>query len=112
MAYSGLQRSWWEEITLTRRRMIFFYDVAWIAALLVAAVFLLQANNCTDAQSGNGCVVALLKTYCKLWIKYKVFFNCMWMGAMGGLTISLKGIYDHGNASDPWKNDYNLWHIG
>ncbi len=36
----------------------------------------------------------------------------MWMGAIGGVTISLKGVYDHGSPSNPWSDAYNLWHIG
>jgi hypothetical protein len=34
----------------------------------------------------------------------------IWFGALGGIVISLKGIYDHGPSD--WQNLYNLWHIG
>src|SRR5262249_24481546 len=44
--------------------------------------------------------------------KYHLLFACMWMGALGGVVISLKGVYEHSHALDPWKNSYNLWHIG
>lgn len=34
----------------------------------------------------------------------------IWFGALGGIAISLKGVYDH-DASD-WQAAYNLWHLG
>ena len=36
---------------------------------------------------------------------------CVWFGALGGVVISLKGIYDH--ASSNWDGDqFDLWHFG
>jgi hypothetical protein len=102
----------WQQITLSRRRMVFFYNILWIVLMLVFGVYLITANNCADPKISSGCIAALFQACCKIWVKYKLFFNCMWMGAMGGLTISLKGVYDHGNPVDPWKDAYNLWHIG
>jgi hypothetical protein len=100
---------------ISRRRIVFFYDIGWIVILAAVAWYLKSQNNCTIpyAPSGkypfhgfpdNG--------FCWEWVKYKMFFNCMWFGALGGVVISLKGVYDHGASADPWKNDYNLWHIG
>lgn|GEM_PF-6394811 len=66
----------------------------------------LQQNNCTPPKPGTA------DAFCTLWLRYKLLFNCMWFGALGGITISLKGVYDHGSSTSPWKNDYNLWHIG
>ncbi|HUY98721.1 MAG TPA: IPT/TIG domain-containing protein [Thermomicrobiaceae bacterium] len=34
----------------------------------------------------------------------------VWFGALGGVVISLKGVYDHGPAE--WKTQWDLWHIG
>lgn len=92
---------------VSHRRLIFFYDLAWIVILGVIGWCLLQKNNCADLTPGLAPGAA-----CALWIKYKLLFNCMWFGALGGVTISLKGVYDHGSATDPWKDDYNLWHLG
>ena len=33
-----------------------------------------------------------------------------WFGALGGVVISLKGIYDHG--VEEWQVLYNMWHLG
>jgi hypothetical protein len=98
-------------VTASNRRTIFFYDICWIAVLFLAAIFLVQANNC-EPWNAAVWLMATLSPNCALWLKYKVFINCMWMGALGGVTISLKGVYDHGSASDPWKDDYDLWHLG
>jgi hypothetical protein len=35
-----------------------------------------------------------------------------WFGALGGIVISLKGIYDHSCHGGDWDDGYNLWHIG
>jgi hypothetical protein len=34
----------------------------------------------------------------------------VWFGALGGIIISLKGVYDHGPRE--WQDTYNLWHYG
>jgi len=34
----------------------------------------------------------------------------VWFGALGGIIISLKGVYDHGPRE--WQDAYNLWHYG
>ncbi|MEA2875178.1 MAG: hypothetical protein QOF14_374 [Hyphomicrobiales bacterium] len=98
---------------VSRRRIIFFYDLLWFLILGVVAWELTQKNNCILPTVPTGKIDwSSVTAYCVLWTKYKLLFNCMWMGALGGVTISLKGIYDHGASTDPWKNDYNLWHIG
>jgi hypothetical protein len=98
---------------ISRRRIIFFYDLFWVLILGVVAWELTQKNNCILPTVPTGKIDwSHVTAYCVLWTKYKLLFNCMWMGALGGVTISLKGIYDHGASTDPWKNDYNLWHIG
>jgi len=36
--------------------------------------------------------------------------SAIWFGALGGATISLKGVYDHNQ--DQWEPQLNLWHFG
>jgi IPT/TIG domain len=104
---------WWGEITRTRRRMIFFYDLLWLVILGLIGIYLAGAYGCKPEKvTTSSCVLALVKSCWPLLTEYKLFINCMWMGALGGVTISLKGVYDHGNPNDPWSNGYNLWHIG
>ncbi len=43
---------------------------------------------------------------------FKLAIESMWFGALGGVMISLKGIYDHSDGPERWDNSYNLWHIG
>ena len=100
---------------ISRRRIIFFYDIAWMAILAGVAWCMMHQNNCSIpyAPSPQYPFHGFPNTeFCWLWVKYKLFFNCMWFSALGGVVISLKGVYDHGASADPWKNDYNLWHIG
>lgn len=41
-----------------------------------------------------------------------------WAGALGGVAISLKGVYEHGVGPQakgkpaPWDNDLFIWHLG
>jgi hypothetical protein len=86
------------ELTLTRRRLVFFYDIGTLLVLLILAVLYARHKDAT-------CL--------KAWIRpeYRLFVHCMWLGALGGVSISLKGVYD--NAGDPpWSNRFNLWHLG
>jgi hypothetical protein len=115
MARNGSEedKSWWGQITLTRRRMVFFYDVLWLAVLGLIGLYLASVYNCKDTSSDADCwILALLSACPALLVKYKTLINCAWFGALGGVTISLKGVYDHGNPNDPWTNAFNLWHIG
>jgi hypothetical protein len=43
---------------------------------------------------------------------YNLTIESMWFGSLGGVIISLKGVYDHSDAADPWQGSYNLWHVG
>ena len=38
--------------------------------------------------------------------------RCMWFGALGGLVISLKGVYDHHCNRGDWDDGFLLWHLG
>jgi hypothetical protein len=79
------------------RTAIFAYDLAVLAALLLLAALYIW-----------------YPTYFKLGDDpYKLAIESMWFGALGGLIISLKGIYDHHpTAADGWDSSYNLWHLG
>ena len=89
---------------VSRRRLIFIYDLVLILVLLVIGAICIQTDHFKEVKF-FGFPLAIVK-------HYKLLFNCMWIGALGGLTISLKGVYDHGNPADPWKDAYNLWHYG
>lgn len=43
---------------------------------------------------------------------YKLVIESMWFGALGGVVISLKGIYDHAGGTNGWDSSFDLWHIG
>lgn len=101
------------ERIISRRRLIFACDIVWIVILGIVGWVLLQKNNCIlSIPPANQIDWSKVTIYCVFWTKYKLFFNCMWMGSLGGIAVSLKGVYDHGASYDPWKNDYNLWHVG
>lgn len=84
------------------RRLAFWYAIAWLVALLVAAV--LYANG-RFRGALNGVPFAAIASG--------------WAGALGGVAISLKGVYDHWVEASRhpqnktgWNNDLLLWHIG
>ena len=85
------------------RRWIFAYDLAIFFALLVMAwaYFLPDSVEGQPAFSLHSLVPPDLRD-----VKAYAF----WFGALGGVAISLKGIYDHGPRD--WQGTYNLWHLG
>ena len=42
----------------------------------------------------------------------KLVIESMWFGSLGGVVISLKGIYDHSAGGNGWDHSFNLWHLG
>jgi hypothetical protein len=42
--------------------------------------------------------------------EYSIYLASAWFGALGGVIISLKGIYDH--AAEKWDDSFDLWHFG
>src|SRR6266704_4260885 len=38
--------------------------------------------------------------------------RAMWFGALGGIVISLKGVYDHCCSRGEWDDCFDLWHFG
>jgi hypothetical protein len=71
-------------------------------------------------------VIALLIVICALYFKFSIAgrldaiiqdklaltVESAWFGALGGVIISLKGIYEHSTGADGWDGSYNLWHLG
>jgi hypothetical protein len=77
---------------------IFIYDLLVIAFLVSIAAAYLKCNGF------HACVPDVVR----------LAVHCAWFGALGGVVISLKGIYDHSGAkaANQWDNSYNLWHFG
>ena len=44
--------------------------------------------------------------------KIDIAIRCMFFGALGGVVISLKGVYDHHCNRGDWDDGFMLWHIG
>jgi len=80
------------------RTKIFIYDVVVIAVLLAIGVLYFKRPDWFDIGGEHASV--------------NLSIHCIWFGAMGGIIISLKGVYDHASGGVPWKDDFNLWHIG
>jgi hypothetical protein len=81
------------------RTTIFIYDLVVVGALLVIAILYFKNSGWFDFGGPDHPNVNLS-------------IHCMWFGALGGIIISLKGVYDHAVAGDPWKDSFDLWHIG
>jgi uncharacterized membrane protein YgcG len=88
--------TWW-------RRTVFLYEIAVLCGLLALAFAYYKVDTVTnlvpDVFRGLPVEVA-------------------WFGALGGVAISLKGVYDH-PVIDPvpagvtaWENRWVLWHFG
>ena len=45
-------------------------------------------------------------------LEVKISVHAMWFGALGGIVISLKGVYDHSCAHGDWDDAYDYWHFG
>ncbi len=87
------------------RRGIFIYDLAVIAVLAVLAVLYLRYIGTAPA-SEDGWWLLLMR-------HYQLPIKCLWFGALGGVVISLKGIYDHPvGAANGWSDAFDLWHFG
>src|SRR5215472_15003306 len=79
------------------RRRIFVYDICVIFVLLFLAWWYF-ADIPWSLSKAIPSVLQGLPAY------------AVWFGALGGIVIGLKAIYDHG--PNDWQNLYNLWHIG
>jgi hypothetical protein len=96
-----LERCWndyFAQLWSTRRRLVFSYDIFVLFALLLIAFLYMEFRD---------------ETKVKPWFPepYRVFAHAMWLGSLGGIVVSLKGVYENA-CEPPWSNCYNLWHLG
>lgn len=42
----------------------------------------------------------------------EIALRAVWFGALGGIIISLKGVYDHCCENGTWDRCFELWHVG
>lgn len=80
---------------------IFAYNFAVVAALLLTAFFYLRGHYALGTPVAPATVSNI-----------DIAMRAMWFGAMGGIVISLKGVYDHCCAHGDWDDCFDLWHIG
>jgi hypothetical protein len=76
------------------RVAIFAYDVGVLAACLAIGLALIELQ------------------LPKFFVEHHIEVRSMWFGALGGIMISLKGIYEHAKGPDGWDDSFSLWHIG
>lgn len=86
---AGVQQS-----GLGSRLNVFLYDLAVLFLLVLLAAFYV-ANRAAFTP----------------WSAVQLPIEGMWFGALGGVMISLKGVYDHAGPGD-WDNQFGLWHFG
>jgi hypothetical protein len=84
----------------TSRTLIFIYDV------LVFFVLLVLAWAYWFTTSDGGYVFRWLVPPALTGVPAEAF----WFGALGGVVVSMKGIYENGPGD--WQRSYNLWHFG
>jgi hypothetical protein len=78
------------------RTAIFAYDIAAVVVLLVVGG--LYARHPEHFRFPDDRVVMAIRA--------------AWFGALGGVVIGLKGIYDHSCTRGDWDDSFTLWHIG
>jgi hypothetical protein len=82
------------------RRWIFSYNILTIAALIAVAVWYASGPS-TDGKSSSHA----FKLFDQLFTLFPLAVRCAWFGTLGGVVISLKGVYDHSAIdTDTWKN--------
>lgn len=83
------------------RRWLFIYEVLVLIALLSVAYVYIKTN------AFHGGIPRTLQG---------PILYCAWFGALGAVTISLKGIYDHPPLNEKgegnWGGKWPLWYIG
>ncbi len=77
------------------RVKIFAYDIVVLVVLIIAAAIYVAEKQLFVAWQDQSLPIA-----------------AAWFGALGGLMISLKGIYDHRDGATGWDPGFDLWHIG
>jgi len=86
---------------LQKRGAIFTFDILVVAVLFGVAAW----YACRTLPNGLGQSVPVLGLQ-------GIFLEAMWFGALGGVVISLKGVFDHASGTGGWDGSYELWHYG
>jgi len=76
---------------------MFWYDVGVIALLGVIAIGYFKFRSEVDRFAAEPAALAL---------------RAMWFASLGGIVISLKGVYEHDCKAGGWDNGFSLWHFG
>jgi len=82
------------------RFSVFAYDLCVVFVLLIVGVIYAKKY------------ASISNTYLLGTEDLDIAVRAMWFGALGGIVISLKGIYDHCCDRGDWDDCFNLWHIG
>ena len=86
---------------------IFIYDLLVVfVLLLVAVVYVKQLPNFWLVTVPAGGTHPLDTPF------VEIALRAMWFGALGGIVISLKGVYDHCCDNGSWDRCFELWHVG
>jgi IPT/TIG domain len=80
------------------RPTIFWYDVGVIVLLGVIAIGYFEFRQQVDDFVAKPVAALALRA--------------MWFAALGGIVISLKGVYDHACMAGGWDDGFSLWHFG
>jgi hypothetical protein len=83
--------------TALTRTGIFAYDLLVLTLLIVLGALAIKYPDYFKLADGD---------------IYALGLHSMWFGSLGGVIVSLKGIYDHSSGSEPWDSSFNLWHLG
>jgi len=81
------------------RGFIFFYNLLFVGVLAAIGIYYLARPEFLRFQIEAG-------------DKIDIAIRCMWFGALGGVVISLKGVYDHHCNRGDWDDGFILWHLG
>lgn len=81
------------------RGWIFFYNLLFVGGLAALGVWYLAHPE-------------FLRFPIEAGDKIDIAIRCMFFGALGGVVISLKGVYDHHCNRGDWDDGFMLWHIG
>ena len=84
------------------RGWIFFYNIAWVLGLCVVGILYFRQQSSFPS-------LEFLKFDSE---KINIAVRCMWFGSLGGVVISLKGVYDHHCNRGDWDDGFFLWHLG
>jgi hypothetical protein len=82
--------------TCRYRLGIFVYDLVLVFVLVILGV--IYARNHDTYSLGDP--------------RLDIAVRAAWFGSLGGIVISLKGVYDHCCHGGGWDDCYDLWHIG